>query len=161
MLYAGLKLKRDGSVVVSSESHVRVANKRIVFLTEQIELQTKSMREERDKLKAAVEQYVIDAYEPGEGYEDETVKLTKVVSHRCTWNADKLRKLLPTSLYKLVIDVKVNDKALDELCREGKIDRKKIASAFEEVPNAPYTRRTVKGTPSGKDEAAALAAKLA
>lgn len=161
--WGGLTLKRDGTVAVSSKSHVAAANARIVFLDEQIELQVAPLREERDKLAKAVDQYVISHYEASDGYEDDDVKLTKVVGYRRSWNPAKLQKLLPTSLYKLIIKVSVDAEALNELVKEGKIDRKKIESAYEETPNAPYVKRTVKGTGTSRasDEAAELAAKLA
>lgn len=159
---AGLKRKRDGSVVVSTKSHVRAANERIAFLEEQIETQVAPMREEKQILIDAVERYVLDKYEPGSGYEDESVKITKVVSHKRYWNPDKLRKILPTSVYKLVIKVSVDGAKIDELVREGKIDRERIESAFEEIPNTPYVRRSLKSDKSDRsaEEAAGLAAAL-
>lgn len=148
--------------VVSSQSHVAAANERIIFLEDQIEKQVAPLRDEHDKLQDAVDQYVIRHYEPSSGYEDDNVKLTKVVGYRRSWNPEKLQKLLPTSLYKLVIKVTVDANALNELVKEGRIDRKKIESAYEETPNAPYVKRTVKGqsTNRGEEEAASLSAKL-
>jgi len=130
------------------------------FLEDQIEAQTRPLRDELEALTAAVDAYVIDHYEPGDGYDDGAVRLTKVVGYRRAWNPDKLRKLLPTRLYKLVIDVKVNNGKLDELVREGKIDRDKIESAYEEQPNAPYVRRTKASEDKAGEEAAGLAAAL-
>lgn len=120
------------------------------------------MREEKQILIDAVERYVLDKYEPGSGYEDESVKITKVVSHKRYWNPDKLRKILPTSVYKLVIKVSVDGAKIDELVREGKIDRERIESAFEEIPNTPYVRRSLKSDKSDRsaEEAAGLAAAL-
>lgn len=160
--WGGLKVKRDGSPVVSSKSHVRAANERIEFLEDQITKLVAPMQAEATALSAAVDQYVIDHYEASDGYEDETIKLTKVVGYRRTWNAEKLQKLLPTSIYKLVIKVSVDANALNELVKEGRIDRKKIESAFEETPNAPYVKKTAKGqsTNRGEEEAASLSAKL-
>lgn len=142
--------------------HVRTANERIAFLDEQIEVQVASLREEKQALEDAVDKFIISKFEPGDGYEDESVKLTKVVSYRRYWNPDKLRKLLPTSVYKTVINVTVNSAKLDELVREGRIDRDKIESAYEEVPNTPYVKKTAKAGKSDRsaEEAAGLAAAL-
>ena len=120
------------------------------------------LRIEKQELEDAVDKYVLDHYKPGDGYEDDSVKITKVVSHKRYWDPDKLRKLLPTKLYKLVINVSVNSAKLDELVREGKIDREKIESAFEEIPNTPYAKRTAKSDKGsrGAEEAAGLAAAL-
>lgn len=124
-------------------------------------MQVAVLREELGKLEGAVDKYVIDHSEPGGGYEDDTVRLTKVVSYRRTWNPDTLRKLLPTALYKLVIEVKVDATKLNELVSEGKIDRKKIEAAYEETANAPYVKRTAKSDDkTSKDEAAKLSKAL-
>lgn len=148
---------------MSSKLHVRAAEERITFLEEQIALATKPLREEADALEAAVRDYVLKTFGAGQSYEDDKVKITKVVSHRRVWNPEKLQKLLPTKLYKLVIDVTVNKDRLDALVKEGKIDAKKIESAFEETPNAPYVKRTTKTDSKSKssDEAANLAGALA
>ena len=160
--WGGLKLRKDGSAVVSSKSHVQAANERIAFLEEQIEVQVRPLREEKEILEVAVDKYVLDHYEPGDGYEDDKVKITKVVSHKRYWNPDKLRRLLPTPLYKRVIKVTVDANKLDELVREGKVDAKKIESAFEEIPNTPYVKKTPKkdNESRGAEEAAGLAAAL-
>src|SRR3954454_9324041 len=159
---AGLKRKRDGSVIVSTKSHVRAANERIAFLEDQIEKQVAPLAAEKEILVDAVDRYVLDKFEPGSGYEDESVKITKVVSHRRYWNPEKLRKILPTSMYKLVIQASVDGAKIDELVREGKIDRDKIESAFEEIPNTPYVKRSAKNDKEDRsaEEAAGLAAAL-
>lgn len=149
-------------MIVSSKLHVRAATERVEFLEQQIVKATAPLREEIDKLTEAVDGWIIANYEASDGYEDDKVKLTKVVSYRRSWNPEKLRKLLPTKLYKLVIDVTVNKNRLDELVREGKIDPKKIESAYEETPNKPYVKRTDKSDTKtrGEEEAANLAAAL-
>ena len=157
-------MRRDGSVIVSSDRHVAAANDQIEFLDEQIAKLTAPLNEERAALANAIDKYIIAHYEPSDGYEDDDVKLTKVVSYRRAWNPEKLQKLLPTSLYKLVIKVTVDSSKLDALVKEGKIDRKKIEPAYEETPNAPYVKRTVKvagQAERAEEEAASLAAKFA
>ena len=144
-----LKRKKDGGYVIASESHVRAATVERARVEAEIEellnaAPIKNRRAKIAKLTEAIDAYVIEHYAASDGYEDDTVKLTKVVGHTRRWNPDKLRPLMPTSLYKLVIDVKVNADRLDALVKEGKINRKRIAKAFEETPNAPYVKRTDK-----------------
>lgn len=143
---------------MSSKLHVQAAEDRIEFLEDKIEKSVGPMRDEIAKLAAARDAYVIAKVEASDSIEVGNVTLTKVVGHRRSWNPEKLQRLLPTRLYKLVIDVKVNSAKLDELVREGKIDRKKIEAAYEEVPNKPYVKRTVKG--KDEDKAADEADKL-
>lgn len=145
-------MKKDGSFVVASKSHVRIALERIEALDKEILVRTAPLKVEREELQEAVNKYVIDHYEASDGYEDSNFRATKVVGHTRSWNPDKLQKLLPTRLYKLVIIVKVDSGKLDELVREGKIDRKKIEKAYEEKPNTPYVKMTK------KDQSAARAA---
>ena len=135
--------------MIRSQSHVRAATAERAELEAELDVHLNAphivaLREDIGMLTTAIDKYVIDHYEASDGYEDDTVKLTKVVGHTRRWNPEKLRVLLPTSLYKLVIDVKVNADKLDALVKEGKINRKKIAKAFEQTPNAPYVKRTDK-----------------
>ena len=148
--------------MIASESHVRAATALRAECEYELEqlLDTPEIRELREdigKLTEAIDEYIVEHYQASDGYEDDNIKLTKVVGHTRRWNPDKLRKLLPTRLYKLVIKVSVDSAKLDELVREGKIERDKIESAFEEMPNAPYVKRTDKtDRKTREDEAAKL-----
>lgn len=115
------------------------------------------LQNELAALKAAVDAFVLDH----EAYEDDTYKLTRVQGHRRTWNADKLEAILPRGLFKRVIKITVDPAKLDQLVRAKKIDGKKIDPAFEETPNAPYVKYTVKSEDSGASEAEGLAEALA
>lgn len=152
--------------MIASESHVRAATAERADLEAELDVHLNAphiveLREDIGRLTNAIDKYIVEHYAASDGYEDDNVKLTKVVGHTRRWNPDKLRVLLPTSLYKLVIDVKVNADKLDALVKEGKINRKKIAKAFEETPNAPYVKRTDKADrQSIETEAANLKAAL-
>ena len=149
--------------MVTSKSHVRIALERITALDKEILVRTAPLKVEREELQSAVDKYVVDHYEAGQGYEDSNYRATKVVGHTRSWNPVTLQKLLPTRLYKLVIIVKVDSAKLDELVREGKIERKKIEKAFEETPNTPYVKMTKKDQSAARsaDESESLAEALA
>jgi hypothetical protein len=154
------KRKTDGSYVIVSESHVQAASAELLELEAELEVHLNAphivtLREDIYKLTESINAFVVKHYEASDGYEDQHVRFTKVVGHTRRWNPDKLIRLLPTSLYKLVIDVKVNADRLDALVKEGKINRKKIAKAFEETPNAPYVKRTDKSDRQSIEQEAA------
>lgn len=113
-------------------------------------------------LKEARDRYIIDQYSPGEGYEDEEWMATKVVSHRRTWDVEKLERLVPRGIFKNLVKMTVVPEKVDEYVRAKKIDRKKIEAAFTETPNAPYVKITKKSQPkvTGEDEADSLSAKF-
>lgn len=167
-LTSRLKRKKDGSLIVSSKSHVAVALEDRERLTNELDkllLDDKivSLREEIQRVGDAINTYVLDHYEAGEGFESDDWLATKVVGHRRTWDVEKLQKLIPRGILKNVVEMKVIPDKIDEYVRKGKLDRKKIAAAFEEVPNKPYVRITKREQSSeekGSAEAESLAAKL-
>lgn len=154
---------------MKSASHVRIA------LDEKIELEQRlaeimespeivALELDIANLDKAAKGYVLDHYGAGEGYEDDVWKATKVVGHRRSWNVDTLEKIMPRALFKRCTTIAVDSGKLDQLVREKKVDRKKIAKAFTEVANEPYiriTRKTPDQSEIAADEAAGLAEKLA
>lgn len=116
-----------------------------------------------DAMRQAVDKYVIEKYEAGDGYESDTWKATKVVGHDRSWNLKKLEKIVPRGILKNVLKISVDAKKLDELVKAGRIDRDEIEDAFEEKPKAPYVKITRKESKTDKaaEEAASLAEKLA
>lgn len=120
-----------------------------------------ALREEDAKIEADVKEFVLANYEASEGYEDDRVKVTKVVPHTRVWNADKLKKLVKPGVFKKVVEVKVVPAKIDELVRAGKIDMDGISSAFEETENRAYVKISAKSTSDNSDEAASLLEKLA
>ena len=122
-----LRRKKDGSFSINSGRSVHDALERkdkIAAELEQAEeelMQTKigqkirRLREEADALTEAVNAYILRKYEPGEGYEDEHWKVTKVQSHRRKWNPDTLKRLIPHGLWKRCIKVEVVPAKVDAL----------------------------------------------
>lgn len=102
------------------------------------------MREEDAALAQAVEEFVLTSYEPGQGYEDDRVKLTKVQSHTRRWSAEKLEKLVTRGMFKNLVAVTVVPAKIDEMVRKGKLKLEDVAEAYEERPNKPYVRPTAK-----------------
>jgi hypothetical protein len=158
-----VKRKADGSVSINSKSDVRAALDRLEAIEREILDRTHDLVEERADLKVAVEHYVINKFEAGAGYEDDTWLATKVVGHTRTWDVDKLSKIIPRGILKNVTELKVLPAKLDAAVRAGKIDRTKIKAAFTETPNKPYVKitRRVQDDNRASDEAESLAAKLA
>jgi len=102
---------------------------------------------------------VLDHYEAGDGFEDADFKVTKVVSHRRVWNAEKLATLVPRGVYKNLVTVTVVPAKVDQYVRAGKVTLDAIGAAYEETPNAPYVKLTRKQADAA-DEAQSLAEKL-
>lgn len=147
---------------MSSKSHVRIALERIDELDKNMEALIAPLRTERDRLREAADKYVVDHYNPGEGIETDTFKMTKVVGHTRWWNPEKLEKLVPRGIYKNLVEVKVLPAKVDEYVRKGKIKRADIEAAFEERPNKPYVKMTKKeqGDARASAEASSLAEAL-
>jgi len=139
---------------------VAVALEDIDALDEEIAKLTTPLVAARDALQAVVDEYVLKSYDPGSGYEDDGHKLTVVQSHTRKWNPDKLRKLVPTHIFKNLIEVKVLPAKVDEYVRAGKIKREDIEDAYEESANTPYIKKTTRGAKNGASEAASLAERL-
>jgi hypothetical protein len=161
-----LKQKRDGSFSITSKSLVRLADERLEQIEREIQSREEqvgipALREERAGLVQARDKYIIDHFQAGEGYEDDSYKHTKVVSHTRKWDAEKLEKLVPRGIFKNLVTITVVPSKIDEYVRKGKLDRKKIERAFIETPNEPYVKTTKKTTSNGEEEAESLAAKLA
>lgn len=120
-----------------------------------------ALREEDAKIEADVKEFVLVNYASGEGYEDERVKLTKVVGHTRTWNVDRLKELVKPGVFKKLTSLVVVPAKIDELVRAGKLDLEEIADAYEERANAPYVKPTIKSRVDNSAEAESLAEKLA
>lgn len=157
-----LKRKKDGSFSVSSKSHVRAGLDRIAEIEKEADkLQTKIEKKckaemdglealafERAGLKESIEKFVKDKGD----YEDDSIKVTRVQGHRRTWNVAKLESIVPRGVFKNLVKMEVIPAKVDEYVRKGKLDRKKIAPAFEETPNAPYVKWTPKTDSSDRAE---------
>jgi hypothetical protein len=151
-------------VIVSSASHVRVALERLAEIEEEILAKTGPLVAEQATVKEALDNYVIDKFQAGDGYEDDDWKATKVVGHKRTWDVEKLGKLIPKGIFKNVVKVSVDGEKIDAMVAAGRLDRKKISAAFTEKPNKPYvkiTKREKDAKKKGEAEAESLAAKLA
>lgn len=116
----------------------------------------KSLQEERAELDRLVKQYVLDKG----SVETDTHKLTLVQGFSRGWDGVKLERLVPKGIFLKIVDYVPNADKIDEMVKAGKLDAKKIKSAFIEVPKAPYAKITKKKADDG-DEAARVAEALA
>lgn len=148
--------------MISSKANLKQALETLAELDQEIENRIGALRAQRDKLKESIDAYVIDKYEAGDGYEDDTFLATKVVGFMRNWSAEKLEKLMPRGLFKQVVKLSIDNAKLDQLVKAGKIDREMIEPAFEEAPKKPYVKVTRKSNNTGRAsaEAEGLAAKL-
>lgn len=162
---AKTKLTRSkaGRAIVSSKSHARLALDRLEEISAEIDKLTAPLVQEQKDLKEALDKYVIEKFEAGDGYEDDDWKATKVVGHKRTWDVEKLGKLIPRGIFKNVIKVSVDGEKVDAMVAAGRLDRKKIAAAFTETPNKPYVKITKReqDAKKGEQQARELADKLA
>lgn len=169
-----LKRNKNGAFVLASKSHVRAAFDRL----DQIDARTEKLddiiakkckketteldklAEEHADLTVAINAFVLDK---GIDYEDNAVKLTRVQAYRRKWDVKKLESILPRGIFKNVTKTEADPAKIDEYVRKGKIDAKLIEPAFDETPNAPFVKWTVKSDSAGigEVEATGLAAKLA
>lgn len=117
------------------------------------------LEEEKHALSIEVDAFVLDHYEAGDGYEDDAIRITKVQGHSRRWNAETLMRLVPRGVFKTLVDVTVVPAKVDDAVKAGRITLEQIADAFEETPNRPYLKRTVKAQ-GREDQAASLAEKL-
>lgn len=116
------------------------------------------MEQELADLKAEIDRMIV---EEGVEYDTDGIRITRVQAFKRVWNVDKLEQIIPRPLFRKVIKIDVDANKLDQLVREGKIDDKKIAPAYEETPNKAYAKWTYKSDKSkGEQEAASLAEKL-
>lgn len=169
-----IKWNADGSASLRSVRDVRDALRRrdelSVLLDRQEErvARTKAAQDllalqtEYDELGSAVDGYVIDNYEGGFGYEDEYVKVTKVVGHTRTWNVDVLKEKLSHAMFKKVTKVVVDQAAIDDLVGRSVLTVDQIADAYEERAKKPFVKTTFLDPTSdgGRSESESLAAKL-
>ena len=123
--------------------------------------QVADLEAEDARWDGAIREFVLGHYEAGMGYEDESVKITKVVGHRRSWNVEKLKKLVTPAIFKKVTTVVVAPEKINELVSAGKLDLDDIDAAYDEVPNAPYPKFTYKAQGDRASEAESLAEKLA
>lgn len=154
-------------MIVSTKSHVAVALREREELGAELDKMLNdpaivALTAELAGLKEAIDTYVIEHFEPGDGFEDDDWLATKVVGHKRTWDVEKLEKLIPRGIFKNVVEFKVIPDKIDEYVRKGKLDRKKIGVAFTETPNKPYVKITKReqNESKGEAEATGLAAKL-
>jgi hypothetical protein len=160
-----LKRKKDGSFYqISSESDARLARERIDALTQEVYALAKkagipALLEEQMAIQTVLNGYVLDA----KSFEVEGWQGTRVQSHTRTWDVEKLRKRLPGSVYKQIINVTVDKDKLDSLVKKGTIKLELIEDALVETANAAYVKWTAKGKnvqEAGQAEAAKLAEML-
>ena len=159
--------------MVASQSDVRIALDRREEIAAALETlrarlaktklatQVADLEAEDQRWDGAIREYVLDAYADGEGYEDERVKITRVVGHRRTWNAERLRELVTPRMFKTVTSVVVLSEKINEMVNAGKLDLDTIGDAWEETPNKPYPKWTYKAQGNRASEAESLAEKLA
>lgn len=164
-------MARKRSSGISSEAAVAKALRRkqeaeaaLVTLRARLEktalyAQVSALEEEVADIDAKVKEFVLGHYEPGDGYEDEYVKVTKVQSHQRRWNVERLQELVKPRMFRSIVTVTVAPAKIDEMVREGKLDLDEIADAYEDFPSSPYVRVTAK-SPDAADAAASLAEKL-
>ena len=69
-------------------------------------------------------------------------KLTVVRGFMRKWDGEKLAKLVPKGILLKVVDYVPNADKIDELVKAGKLDAKKIKSAYIETPKQPYVKIT-------------------
>lgn len=67
-------------------------------------------------------------------------KITLVRRTSGRWNPDKLRGLVPKGMWLKITTQTVNGDKIDDLVREGKLDRKVIGKAFEITAQKPHIR---------------------
>jgi hypothetical protein len=159
--------------LVSSEDGVRAALARREEIAAALETlrarlaktklatQVSELEVEDARWDAAIREFVLGNYKAGRGYEDDSVKITKVVGHRRTWNAEKLKKLVKPGVFKNLVSLTVRPEKIDEYVKAGRLSLDEVADAFDEVPNAPYAKFTFKNQDDRSSEAESLAAKLA
>lgn len=116
------------------------------------------LEDDSSSLSAAINQYALD----NNDYEDDDWKVTKVVSHKRSWDVDKLESLVPRGVFKNMIQVQVVPAKVDQMIRSKKVSLDDIEDAYVEVANSPYVKVTRRSSrEDGASEADALAAKLA
>lgn len=147
--------------MISSKAHVRTAlalrktlQARLDELLANPEIEL--LETDLAALKTGIDAWVLDH----EKYADDTITITRVQAMRRTWNPDKLEKLVPRGIFKNLVTFTVVPAKIDAYVRQGKLDLDKIAPAFEETPNAPFTKWTVKSNKNGEVEADSLAEAL-
>lgn len=126
-------------------------------MEEEYELST--LRKESMAAYEAVRAFVLKR---GKNLVMEDRQFTIVKPAKRAWNPDKLQALLPKSVFVKVATMtyKIDAEKLDSEIRAGKIDRKKIEKAYEEMPSTPYVKHTVKTVDNSQEEADAVAAAL-
>lgn len=164
LAHPGVKLLQSGKYKIGTKAGAQAARERIDVLSEELQAlladpEILKRQEAVQGLSEALDGYVLATSEASESIELGEWRYTKVVQHQRSWNPDKLMKLIPTSIYKMVIKVSVDSAKLDQLVREGKIDRKKIEAAYEETPKKPYVKatRASGNADAGEAEATSLA----
>jgi len=109
-------------------------------------------------LQQAVKEFMTVHNLPSVARPDYTISL--VCASRSRWDDGKLKKILGKAGFLKIAKITVDPAKIDELVKEGKLDLKKIESAFIVTPNAPYLKFTPKGR-EDTDEVANLKKRLA
>jgi hypothetical protein len=73
---------------------------------------------------------------PDRGY-----KLTLRKDWTSRWNPERLKNLVPKSVWLRITTQVVDPDKIDDLVRKGELDRQTIAPAFEQTKKKPYIRR--------------------
>ena len=152
-----LKRKKDGSYQsLSSVSDARLARIRIDGLLWQIDKLAKkagipAILQEVSELQAVLDLYVLDSEE----FESDTWQAKRVQASRRSWDVDKLKRLLPASVFKSVVKPVVDNAAIDEAVKKDLIDIDVIGEALIEAPNKPYVKWTPKSDVQASAEATA------
>jgi hypothetical protein len=98
-----------------------------------------TMKEEVGGLNAAITKFM-SANDVKHVFRD-TYKITVIRGHTTTWNPDRLKKLLPKSLWLKVTKQVVDPNKIDDLVKKGVIKDKLIEDALESKPKAAYIQR--------------------
>jgi hypothetical protein len=113
-----------------------------------------TLKKDIGALKAGMLEYMVEydvAQAPADGGRFSLVRRT-----RTRWNPDKLKRILSKSQIIKVSRFDIDPEKLDDLVRQGKLDRKKIAPALEQTPEKPHIRWYDSSDEDAASEEAAL-----
>jgi hypothetical protein len=87
-------------------------------------------------------------------------KLTLVRRTKGTWNADKLKSLVPKNVWLKITRQTIDPEKIDDLVRQGVLEQKVIGKAFEVRPEKPHVRKYEYKEGESKEDAMAEEAAL-